>query len=62
MDWSEIAEKYQIDWKTLLMNFIQEDFIDYSFTPPDRRYSDSDFFLPDLSEKDEKPHNILLLS
>lgn len=38
-----------LDWKTLLHEFIEEDTGDYSFSPPDRRFSDSGFFLPDYN-------------
>ena len=42
------------DWRKLLNSFIQEEVFDYSFTPPDRRNCDSEFFLPDFNEKDLK--------
>ena len=51
----------QIDWRTILQEFIQEEINDYSFSPPDRRFSDSDFFLPDYNEKEEKIGNIWFL-
>jgi predicted metal-dependent peptidase len=51
-------KKGQIDWREILNNFIQEEICDYSFTPPDRRFDDSPFFLPDYNEKDEKIGNI----
>ena len=38
-----------LDWRTLLREFIEEDICDYSFSPPDRRFSDSRFFLPDYN-------------
>ncbi len=44
----------KIDWRTILQEFIQEEIVDYSFMPPDRRFSDSPFFLPDFNDKDEK--------
>ena len=53
--------KPQIDWRTILTDFIQEDVVDYSFTPPDRRFDDSPFFLPDFNEKDEKVEDILFM-
>lgn len=43
----------QINWRTILNEFIQEEISDYSFSPPDRRFDDSPFFLPDFNEKDE---------
>ena len=42
--------KPQTDWRTLLNDFIQEELCDYSFSPPDRRFQDSPFFLPDFNE------------
>lgn len=51
----------QTDWRTLLNNFIQEEINDYSFTPPDKRFDDFDFFLPDLNEKDDTVKNILFM-
>ena len=55
-----IAER-TLDWKTLLNDFIQEDICDYSFSPPDRRFGDSDFFLPDFNEKEETVENLLFM-
>lgn len=51
----------QINWRTILQEFIQEEVNDYSFSPPDRRFDDSDFFLPDYNEKEEKIKNIWFL-
>ena len=42
-----------LDWKKILNNFVQEQVCDYSFSPPDRRFSDTGFFLPDFNEKDQ---------
>lgn len=50
-----------IDWRSVLINFIQSDVYDYSFSPPDRRYSESDFFLPDFNEKAEKVENVWIV-
>ena len=38
-----------LDWRTLLREFIEEDIHDYSFFPPDRRFSDFGLFLPDYN-------------
>ncbi len=54
-------KKPQTDWRTILNNFIQEDITDYSFTPPDRRFDDADFFLPDFNEKEDRIRNILFM-
>ncbi len=43
--------KPQTDWRSILNDFIQEEINDYSFSPPDRRFEDSPFFLPDFNEK-----------
>lgn len=51
----------QTDWRTILNEFIQEELCDYSFSPPDRRFGDSPFFLPDFNEKDEKVKNLWFL-
>ena len=51
----------QIDWKEYLQAFIQENIVDYSFSPPDRRFQDSDFILPDLNESEVVVKNILFM-
>ena len=58
--YQEITDR-KLDWKTLLNDFIQEDVCDYSFSPPDRRFGDSDFFLPDFNEKEETVENLLFM-
>lgn len=55
----EELEKPITDWRTVLNEFIQEEINDYSFTPPDRRFDDSPFFLPDYNEKDDSVRDIL---
>lgn len=49
-----------LDWRTILTNFIQEEIVDYSFTPPDKRY-DNGFFLPDFNDKDITVSKILFM-
>jgi len=53
----------QVDWRTILNEFVQEEVNDYSFSPPDRRFQDSPFFLPDFNEmgKDGEPVDILFM-
>ena len=51
----------QIDWRTVLQEFLQEEINDYSFSPPDRRFDDGDFFLPDFNEKEEIPGKVWFL-
>lgn len=46
----EKLKKPQTDWRTILNDFIQEEICDYSFSPPDRRFQDSPFFLPNFNE------------
>ncbi len=54
-------KKPQTDWRTVLNEFIQEEVVDYSFLPPDRRFDDGDFFLPDFNEKDDRIEKILFM-
>ncbi|SFB66481.1 vWA domain-containing protein [Ruminococcus albus] len=51
----------QIDWRQVLNEFIKQEINDYSFEPPDRRFQDSDFFLPDFNVPDDKINNILFM-
>jgi predicted metal-dependent peptidase len=53
--------KPQTDWRTILNDFIQEEITDYSFTPPDRRFDESPFFLPDYNEKEDMVKDILFM-
>lgn len=50
----QLLERSKVDWKQLLHDFIQHDIYDYSFLPPDRRYSDMDVFIPSYSPDDEQ--------
>lgn len=49
------------DWRVLLNDFIQEEIVDYSFAPPDRRFADSPFFLPDFNETETVVKNVLFM-
>ena len=51
----------QTDWREILIDFLQEEVVDYSFMPPDRRFDDCPFFLPDFNDKDINPENILFM-
>jgi predicted metal-dependent peptidase len=53
--------KPKTDWRAILNDFVQEEITDYSFSPPDRRFADSPFFLPDFNEKDELVEDILFM-
>jgi len=57
----EELRKPQTDWRKILNDFVQEEINDYSFSPPDRRFDDSPFFLPDFNEKDDVVKNILFM-
>ncbi len=49
----------QVDWRTILNDFLQEDVSDYSFSPPDKRFQDSPFLLPDFNEITESVKDIM---
>jgi len=49
----------KINWLVLLNDFLSFENNDYSFNPPDRRYQDTDFFLPDFNELDEGHINVI---
>ena len=51
----------QVDWRTMLQEFVQEEICDWSFSPPDRRFPDSPFFLPDFNDTVERVRNILFM-
>ncbi len=53
--------KPETDWREVLRNFIEEDVSDYSFSPPDRRFADSPFFLPDFNQSTEQISDILFM-
>ena len=59
--WFDDLRHPKTDWRTLLNDFVQEEVTDYSFTPPDRRFDDSPFFLPDFNVPEEKVENILFM-
>ncbi len=54
-------KKSQTDWHTILNDFVQEEVVDYSFSPPDRRFDDSPFFLPDFNDKEDMVEDILFM-
>lgn len=51
----------QTDWRTIIDSFVQEEVVDYSFAPPDKRFEDSPFFLPDFNEKDIVFEDVLFM-
>ena len=57
----EELRRPQTDWRTILNDFIQEEVVDYSFSPPDRRFDESPFFLPDFNGKEDFVEDILFM-
>lgn len=57
----EKLRKPQTDWRTILNGIIQAEIVDYSFTPPDKRFWESPFFLPDFNEREYVAKNILFM-
>lgn len=55
------TSKPVIDWRKLLNNFIQEDISDYSFSPPDKRFADTEFLLPDFNEKEAVVKDLIFM-
>ncbi len=51
----------QTDRRTVLNDFIREEVADYSFSPPDRRFDDGPFFLPDFNGKEDTVEDILFM-
>lgn len=49
------------DWRSLLHHFVLQETKDYDFTPPDRRMTESDFFLPDFNESQSPRLRVLFL-
>lgn len=57
----EHLREAETDWRAILNDFIQEEISDYSFSPPDRRFGDSMFFLPDFNDKTDVVKDILFM-
>ena len=51
----------RLDWKKILDAFLQEEINDYTFMPPDRRFADSGFFLPDFNQAERSLKDILFM-
>jgi predicted metal-dependent peptidase len=49
----------QKNWRQILAEFVEQEINDYGFSPPDRRFSDSDFILPDFSEPEDVVKNLV---
>lgn len=61
--WRAIEElrRPKLDWRTILQEFVQEEITDYSFSPPDKRFDEFDFYLPDYNETEERLGNVLFM-
>ncbi|MBR2989205.1 MAG: hypothetical protein IKC64_05740 [Clostridia bacterium] len=51
----------QADWRTLLAEFVSEEVVDYSLFPPDRRYDESPFYLPDFNDTEIVVKDVLFM-
>lgn len=51
----------KLNWKEILYSFINEETNDYSLLPPDKRFIENNFFLPDFSDKDSSIKNLLFM-
>ena len=51
----------RLEWKKILDCFLQEELNDYSFQPPDRRFADSGFFLPDFNQTEVSLKDVLFM-
>ena len=50
-----------LDWRTILAEFVEEETVDFSFSPPDRRFDGSPFFLPDFNDTCDRIENLLFM-
>jgi predicted metal-dependent peptidase len=57
----EELSKPRLDWKSILAEFVEEEIVDFSFSPPDRRFDDSPFYLPDFNDTVDKVENLLFM-
>lgn len=51
----------RLEWRKILDSFLQEEINDYSFQPPDRRFADSGFFLPDFNQAETSLRDVLFM-
>ncbi len=51
----------RLEWRKILDCFLQEEINDYSFHPPDRRFADSGFFLPDFNPIESSLRDVLFM-
>jgi predicted metal-dependent peptidase len=57
----EKLRRPRIDWRKILNDFISEQVSDYSFSPPDRRFEETGFYLPDFNEKELVNKDVLFM-
>lgn len=50
----KLLKASKADWKQILHDFLQFDTFDYTFSPPDRRFSGEDFILPAFNIDEEQ--------
>ena len=53
----DLKKRSTVDWKQVLHDFLQFDAFDYTFLPPDRRFSDGDYFVPSFAASQESSVN-----
>ena len=51
----------RLEWRKILDCFLQEEINDYSFQPPDHRFADSGFFLPDFNQAESSLRDVLFM-
>ena len=51
----------KLNWRSILNCFMQAELCDYSFMPPDRRFTNEDFFLPDFNVIEMKMREVLFM-
>ena len=51
----------RLEWRKILDGFLQEELNDYSFQPPDRRFDDNGFFLPDFNQSEHSLKHVLFM-
>ena len=51
----------ELDWRIILNEFVQEEVNDYSFSPPDKRFSESPFYLPDYNDTEFRVEKMLFM-
>ena len=57
----EKLKKSQLDWRAILNEVLSEEVCDYSFSPVDKRFGESEFFLPDFNENDTIVKDVLFM-